>query len=146
VFPAIASVTAVEPKSGSGATVIEPPDSPSRRSRWPGRRDAAPRPARERAERLAGSAAQLEADRTVELAALERPGQAGAERAIGGRQAEPGAVTECWPRNAPTIPNSSGMPGRARSPGRAGGICRGRAASAAHGTAPMTGASSTLAA
>ena len=38
----------------------------------------------ERAERLAGGAAQLEPDRAVELAALERAGQPGPERAIGG--------------------------------------------------------------
>ena len=37
----------------------------------------------ERAERLAGGAAQLEPDRAAELAALEGTGQAGTERAIG---------------------------------------------------------------
>ena len=42
----------------------------------------------ERAERLAGGAAQLEADRAAQLAALERAGQSGAERAVGRGQAQ----------------------------------------------------------
>jgi hypothetical protein len=42
-------------------------------------------------ERLPGGTPQLELDRAVELAALEGAGQAGAERAIGGREAETGS-------------------------------------------------------
>ena len=43
------------------------------------------RPRRERPERLPRRAAQLEAHRAAELASLDRAGQGGAERAVGGR-------------------------------------------------------------
>ncbi len=44
----------------------------------------------ERPERLAGRALELQADRTVKLAALERAGQPRPEGAVGGRQPQAG--------------------------------------------------------
>ena len=91
VLPAIASDAASAARSGSGATVMRPArqaladvvvglaDEPEL--------DAG---TGERTERLAGRAAQVEPDRAVELAALERAGQPGPERAVGRRQPQTG--------------------------------------------------------
>ena len=98
----------------------------------------------ERAERLAGRAAQLEPDRTVELAALEgagerRPRTSGRRWSGGGRDADDGALA-AERRRDPDL--------EARTPGAwpisrpaLAGSAR-RAADAGHGDAPMTGASS----
>ena len=90
---------------------------------------------RERPERLAGRAAELQADRPAELAALERARQRRAERPVGGREPE-AAGREARPGRRARRRGSS----RAATP--AGGGRRGRRARASraarrrHPTAP----------
>ena len=87
VLPAIASVDGGRAEVGLG-------DDRDRPARQPlgdvvvGLADQPQLDARpgERPERLAGGPAQLEPDRAVQLAALERAGQARPERAVGRRQ------------------------------------------------------------
>ena len=108
-MPAIASLDGVAARSGSGTIVTEPPgqaladvvvglaDEPQLDAR-----------AGERAEGLAGGAAQLQLDRAAQLAALEGAGERRRRTSDPRWSARsPAAVTEPWPRNAVAMPASS---------------------------------------
>ena len=69
-------------RSGSGTTVTCRRIDPWPHSRWPGRSGAVPRPLRRTRRTTVRLTAQLQADRSVQLAPFQGAGQAGAKRAI----------------------------------------------------------------
>ena len=112
-------------RSGSGRSTSGRRTGPCRRSRWPGRPAAARRPAPVNAPNdWPGRAAQLEADRAAQLAALERAGEPGPERPVGRRQPQAGREPGPGPRNAPRPGPRAARPARGGRSGRPAGSAR----------------------